>query len=110
MGTDTENDTRHPGQEKWDCAESIHTEEGQIPRMTPGIRDRRSGTVQSPYIQKGTDTKNDTRHPGQEKWDCAESIHTEEGQIPRMTPGIQDRRSGVGWYIYKAVNVTFTKH
>ncbi|CAI9555425.1 unnamed protein product [Staurois parvus] len=49
MGTDTENDTRHPGQEKWDCAESIHTEQGQIPRMTPGIRDR-------------------------EKWDCAESL------------------------------------
>ncbi|CAI9586466.1 unnamed protein product [Staurois parvus] len=24
--TDTDNDTRHPGQEKWDCAESIHTE------------------------------------------------------------------------------------
>ncbi|CAI9613472.1 unnamed protein product [Staurois parvus] len=51
MGTDTENDTRHLGQEKWDCAESIHTEWGQIPRMTPGIQDRRSGTVQSPYIQ-----------------------------------------------------------
>ncbi|CAI9608496.1 unnamed protein product, partial [Staurois parvus] len=50
IGTDTKNDTRHPGQEKWDCAESIHTEWGQIPRMTPGIRDRRSGTVQSPYI------------------------------------------------------------
>ncbi|CAI9606170.1 unnamed protein product, partial [Staurois parvus] len=49
MRGDTENDTRHPGQEKWDCAESIHTEWGQIPRMTPGIRDRRSGTVQSPY-------------------------------------------------------------
>ncbi|CAI9604366.1 unnamed protein product [Staurois parvus] len=51
--TDTENDTWHPGQEKWDCAESIHTEWGQIPRMTPGIQDRRSGTVQSPYIQNG---------------------------------------------------------
>ncbi|CAI9586438.1 unnamed protein product [Staurois parvus] len=75
MGTDTENDTRHPGQEKWDCAESIHTEWGQIPRMTPGIQDRRSGTVQSPYIQNGDDTENDTRHPGQEKWDCA-GIHT----------------------------------
>ncbi|CAI9554773.1 unnamed protein product [Staurois parvus] len=37
--------------------------------MTPGIRDRRSGTVQSPYIQN-------------------------KRQIPRMTPGIQDRRSG----------------
>ncbi|CAI9620637.1 unnamed protein product, partial [Staurois parvus] len=67
-------------------------------------QDRRSGTVQSPYIQNGVtdtendtpasrtgevglcrvytyrirgDTENDTRHPGQEKWDCAESIHTE---------------------------------
>ncbi|CAI9552622.1 unnamed protein product, partial [Staurois parvus] len=76
---------------------------GQIPRITPDIQDRRSGTVQSPYIQNKdryrelhpayrtgevglcrvhtyrirTDTENYTRHPGQEKWDCAESIHTE---------------------------------
>ncbi|CAI9584622.1 unnamed protein product, partial [Staurois parvus] len=49
--------------------------------MTPGIRDRRSGTVQSPY--------QDRRSPG----DCAESIHTEVGTDTRMTPGIRDRRS-----------------
>ena len=48
--TDTENYTRHTGQEKWYCAESIHTEE-QILRITPGIQDKRSSTVQSPYIQ-----------------------------------------------------------
>ncbi|CAI9602242.1 unnamed protein product [Staurois parvus] len=57
--------------------------------MTPDIQDRRSGTVLSPSrtgevglcrvhtYRIGTDTENDTRHPGQEKWDCAESIHTE---------------------------------
>ncbi|CAI9608494.1 unnamed protein product [Staurois parvus] len=55
MGTDTENDTRHPGQEEWNCAESIHTEWGQIPRMTPGIRDR-SGTVHGPgLVIEGSD-------------------------------------------------------
>ncbi|CAI9554369.1 unnamed protein product [Staurois parvus] len=71
--------------------------------MTPGIQDRKNGTGQSPYIQNKnryrefhpasrtgevglcrvypyrirTDTENYTRHPGQEKWDCAESIYTE---------------------------------
>ncbi|CAI9615293.1 unnamed protein product [Staurois parvus] len=72
--------------------------------MTPSIQDRRSGTVQSPYIQNKRTyrelhpasstggevglcrvhtyrirghTKNYTCHPGQEKWDCAESIQTE---------------------------------
>ncbi|CAI9616239.1 unnamed protein product [Staurois parvus] len=94
MRTDTENDTRHPGQEKWDCAESIHTEWGQIPRMTPASGTGEVGLCRVHTYRIGTDTENDTRHPGQEKWDCAESIHTEWGQIPRMTPGIQDRRSG----------------
>lgn len=82
----------------------------QILRITLGIEDKRSGTVQSPYIQNRiiywelhpvyrtrevvlcriltcrirTGTENYTQYTGQEKWYCAESIHC-----------IQDRK--VGW-------------
>ncbi|CAI9576718.1 unnamed protein product [Staurois parvus] len=40
--------------------------------MTPGIQDRRSGTVQSPY--RAGEVGLCRVHTGQEKWDCAESI------------------------------------
>ncbi|CAI9613473.1 unnamed protein product, partial [Staurois parvus] len=65
MGTDTENDTRHPGQE-WDCAESIHTEWGQIPRMTPGIRDREVGLCRVHTYRMGTDSEISLQHRRQE--------------------------------------------
>ncbi|CAI9555904.1 unnamed protein product [Staurois parvus] len=103
------------GQEKWYRAESIQDRRSgtvQSPyiqnkdryrKLHPTYRTGRSGTVQSPYIQNKDryqelhpayrtgevglckvhtyrirrDTDNYTRHTGQEKWDCAESIHTE---------------------------------
>ncbi|CAI9532708.1 unnamed protein product [Staurois parvus] len=52
MRTDTENDTRHPGQRSGTVQSPYIQNEDRYRRMTPGIRDRRSG-------------------------DCAESIHTE---------------------------------
>ncbi|CAI9587842.1 unnamed protein product, partial [Staurois parvus] len=70
MRTDTENYTRHPGQEKWDCAESI--------------QNRRSGTVQSPYRTGEVGLQSPHRtgdvglcrvHTGQEKWGLCR-VHT----------------------------------
>ncbi|CAI9601217.1 unnamed protein product, partial [Staurois parvus] len=63
MRTDTENDTQHPGQEKWDCAESIHTEWGQISRMThPASGTGEVGLCRVHTYRMGTDIENDTRH------------------------------------------------
>ncbi|CAI9533562.1 unnamed protein product [Staurois parvus] len=62
--------------------------------MTPGIQDRRSGTVQSPYIQNKANTENDTRHPGQgEVGLCRVHTYRIRGDTEN-DPGIQDRRSG----------------
>ncbi|CAI9563623.1 unnamed protein product [Staurois parvus] len=60
--------------------------------MTPGIRDRRSrGLCRVHTYRIGGDTENDTRHPGQEKWDCAESIQENRRSGTVQSPYIQNR-------------------
>ncbi|CAI9620828.1 unnamed protein product, partial [Staurois parvus] len=67
----------HTGQEKWTVQSPYIQNKDRYRELHQAYRTGEVGLCRVHTYRIITDTENYTRHTGQVKWDCAESIHTE---------------------------------